>query len=317
MSEIIAQTSSALAVDEDLTTLIDWVNIELFSGFTLIVHNAGGGSANDITDVTIDESDDAGENIDLDQHAATPAVPIAAGSAPPGTFTSTAKFVRVRAQCAAGEDTTASAYLLASSALGRLCLLADVKDRLGISNTDYDTVINQIIAALTPRFDNHCKRPLLITAADQTETYTGCGDYLQVDRYPIAAITSIKIATDYDFDSATALTVNTDYRLMRSGKKGIIFRPYLKWEDHPDSIQIVYRGGFCAAGVSPGTGETALPDDLREAAIQQASFVFKRRNDIGLSSVGFDGGSMQKFSALKFLPNVQETLDNNYLKPGL
>ena len=60
MSELAAKTSAAVAVDDSLTTLIDWTNIELMSGFTICVENAGGGSADDITDVQIDTSDDAG-----------------------------------------------------------------------------------------------------------------------------------------------------------------------------------------------------------------------------------------------------------------
>ena len=35
MPELIAKTSAAIAVDEDLTVLLDWVNIEAVSGHTL------------------------------------------------------------------------------------------------------------------------------------------------------------------------------------------------------------------------------------------------------------------------------------------
>ena len=97
MGELVSTTSSAVAVDENLTTLIDWVNIEHVSGFTVIVDNDGGGSADDITDVQIDTSDDGGVTSETDQHAGVPAVPIASGKASLGTFTETAAYVRVRA----------------------------------------------------------------------------------------------------------------------------------------------------------------------------------------------------------------------------
>ena len=42
MGELVKKTSAAVAVTDELTTLIDWVNIEQVSGFTLIVKNAGG-----------------------------------------------------------------------------------------------------------------------------------------------------------------------------------------------------------------------------------------------------------------------------------
>jgi len=86
MPELVAKSSSAIAVDDSLTTLIDWVNIEALAGFTVIVNNAGGGSDDDITDVQIDTSDDGGVTVNTDQHADVPAVPVAAGKASMGIF---------------------------------------------------------------------------------------------------------------------------------------------------------------------------------------------------------------------------------------
>jgi hypothetical protein len=316
MPELVAKTSAAVAVDENLTVLLDWVNIESVSGFTLVVDNAGGGSANDITDVQIDTSDDGGITSSLDQHAGVPTVPIASGEASQGTFTETAAFVRVRALCAAGQDTTADAHLLADSVTGRICTLTDVKDRLGISDTEHDAAINRIISGLESIFDGHTKHNLLVNAADVTEYYSGLGTLLQLARFPIVSITSIKIAYDYAFDSADALTADSDYRKIAGGENGILYRINLNWPENQDAIQVIYRGGYCSAGQTPGTGEYALPADLREAAIEQASFFFKRRDDLGLAGVSFEGGSISKFSSMDLLPMVKKILDN-YRKPSL
>jgi len=193
---------------------------------------------------------------------------------------------------------------------GRLCTLTDVKDRLGIENTDYDTVLSRIIAGLEFMFNTYTQRNLIVTASDITEYYTGSGAYLQLRRYPIVAITSIKSAIDYDFDSADALTADTDYRLINNGLSGIIYRICACWPFTPDATQVVYRGGYTAAGAVPGDGETALPDDIREASIEQACLFFKRKDDLGLSAVSFEGGSIQKFSSMDFLPFVKQTLES-------
>ena len=314
MGQLIAKTASAVAVTDVLATLLDWTSIELFSGFSVIIENAGGGSGNDITDVQIDTSPDGGVTVSTDQHAGVPAVPIAAGKAATGTFAETAAFVRVRAVCAEGGDTTAKAWLMADSALARICTLADVKGRLGITGTDYDVVLNRIVLGIENIFDNYTRRKLIQTAADVTEYYAGCGQYLQLARYPVIALTSIKQALDYDFDSADALTANEHYRLRSTD--GIIYRLYQEWYSPPESIQVIYRGGYCPAAQTPGTGETALPPELREAAIEQSCFLFKRKDDIGLSSVSAEGGSISKFSAMKLLPLVTDILDS-YKKPGL
>jgi len=197
-----------------------------------------------------------------------------------------------------------------------VCTIDDVKLRLGIGDSEYDVMIAAIIAGLTGRFDAFCGRTLLLTAADVTEYYTGGTTYLQLDRYPLISITSVKEAWDRDFNNADALTAEDDYWLLRLGKNGIIHRNLAWWPIRPDSIQVIYRGGYAAAGESPGDSEIALPAEIREAAIMQATFIFKRRDDIGLSGVGFEGGSMSKFQAMKLLPDVEEVL-KQYRRPSL
>ncbi len=191
----------------------------------------------------------------------------------------------------------------------KICTLADVKLRLGISDDDdYDSMLNRIIVGVGSMFDSHTRRTLIAPAADVTEYHTGEGRYLPLKDYPVIAVTSIKISYAYDFDNETALTADTDYRLLNSGLNGIILRIAGNWPYLGDGIQVVYRGGYSAADAELGEGEHALPNDLREAAITQAAFLFKRRDDLGLSAVGFDGGSMQKFSAMKLLPMILDIL---------
>jgi len=200
-----------------------------------------------------------------------------------------------------------------AASAGRICTLADVKDRLGESGSEHDTLLNRLIASLESLFDSYTGRSLIVPSSDVTEYYSGKGPFLQIRRYPIIAITSIKEALDYDFTGADILVADTDYRILNDGRNGIILRIYSVWDDVQDSIQVIYKGGYCAAGVTPGAGETALPDDLREAAIEQATFFFKRRDDLGLSSVSFQGGSISKFSPMDLLPIVKRVLDNYLL----
>ncbi len=202
-----------------------------------------------------------------------------------------------------------------SESTGLICTLADVKERLGL-NDEHDDVIARIITSLEGIFNSYTRRTLIITEADVTEYYTPVGSYLQLNRWPIVGITSIKQASDYDFDNADALTADTDYRLLNDGKNGIVRRLLTGWLAWPDSIQAVYRGGYCSAGQTPGDGEFAMPADLREAAIEQASFIFKRKDDIGLSGVSAQGGSISKFSAMELLPMVEEIL-KHYRRPSL
>lgn len=313
----LAKNTAPVAVDDQLTILLDAVNVQGIGTLMIAVENVGGGSGNDITDVQIDTSED-GDTWSLDQHAGTPAIPIASGATTTATFTETAAFVRIRALCASGEDTTVKATLSASGLSGSICTVNDIRDRLGIDadKTEYDKLLGRLTNSMESIFDSFTNRRLILTDADVTECYTGISRQLLLKRYPIVAVTSIKQAVDYDFDSADALTANAGYRLVNAGKNGIIYRMYTTWFTIPDCIQVIYRGGYRAAGGTLGSGETRVPDDLREAGILQASFIFKRKDDIGLTSVSFDGGSISKSAPMKLLPIVEQIL-KKYRRPQL
>lgn len=196
-----------------------------------------------------------------------------------------------------------------------LCTLADIKSRLSLTTTDADrdAMLTTIIASVTSMFESFCSRRFIVPSAAVTEYYTGAGPWLQVMYYPIVSIVSIKESLDYDYALATALIDDTDYRLVNAGRKGCIYRCWGDWPAcPPDAIQIVYRGGYTAAGSTPGTGETAVPEDLKEAAILQAALFYKRRDDLGLSGGSFPGGSYAKFTDIELLPAVKDILNNGY-----
>ncbi|MCE5186077.1 MAG: hypothetical protein LLF76_08135 [Planctomycetaceae bacterium] len=189
------------------------------------------------------------------------------------------------------------------------CTKEQVKERLGLSSkTEPDAVLTTIISGIAGVFQSVAERPMIVTAQAVTECYTGLTDLLQVQRYPIVSVTSIKESWDRNFANATALVANTDYWLLDAGAKGLIERQYTNWLKRRDGIQIVYRGGYCAAGATPQTGEIALPADINEAAIHQACFFFKRKDDPGLSGIAFEGGSFQKYAQDNLLPMVRDVV---------
>jgi len=192
-----------------------------------------------------------------------------------------------------------------------LCTLTDIKTRLGIDVVDEtsDDLLTAIIAGFTAFAERYCGRGLILPAEAVTESYTGLAEFIGLRRYPVSEITSVKEAFDWDFANAAALVADVDYRLVGNGEKGLLYRAYGRWLSVPDAIQVVYRGGYVAAGEEAEEGETAMPADLREAAIQQCTFIYKRKDDIGLSAISFQGGSANMFSALDLLPLVRQTLD--------
>ena len=191
-----------------------------------------------------------------------------------------------------------------------LCLITDIKTRLGVG-AEFDDILTAIVAGVSSIFDGYCDRTLLAPEETVTLRRMGYGQYLQLPQYPIVEIPSVTEAWDYDFDNADPLVEGTDYMQLDGGAKGVLYRIWGAWPLLPGSVEIVYRGGYLAAGETPeeDSAEVALPADLREAAVQQACLLFKRRDDIGLSSVSALGGSVSVFAQLELLPLVKQTLD--------
>lgn len=297
-----------IAIEDAAGVLIDWIDISGSQSLNLVVINDGEAEDNAIASLLLETSNDGGVTLASEATELLTA-PIALTASKTIAITPTTTHMRLKAACAEDESTQASAYLMADSIEGAICTLADIKTRLAITSTDYDIMIRAIVNGIERLFCNYCGREFIVPVSDITEYYSGQGARLQLRRYPLVSITSIKQSSFYDFDNADSLVADTDYRILNNGKEGILYRVNRQWLGLDDSIQIVYRAGYQAAGAQPATGFEPMPADLREAAIQQCCLVFKRRDDIGLSGVSFDGGSMNKFTSLDLLPLVKQTLE--------
>jgi hypothetical protein len=183
--------------------------------------------------------------------------------------------------------------------------LSNLKTWLGSTSTADDALLTAILEGVQASFDRYCDRTFLLTATDVTETFNGGFDVIAASRYPIVSVTSIKEAADWDFASATALTADSDYRVRVSN--GLIHRTG-KWLRGVDVIQVLYRGGYVAAGSTPGAGETALPDEIKLAARIQAEHIYRHKEQFGLTSVSI-GGAAASVSSAGLLPEAARILD--------
>lgn len=199
-----------------------------------------------------------------------------------------------------------------------LITVAQLKQRLSEASADYDEVLAGIVAAVQSQFEHFCRRRLIVGAAAVTETYSVLGPYLWLKAYPVVAITSVKESWTYAFDDADALVADTHYRLMDGGQTGVLLRLHGNWCDQPDGVQVTYRGGYTAAGESPGPGETDIPDDLTEAALEQGIYLFQRKGrDIGLSGQSFEGGGFNKIETGDIVDSARRILLRNYGRPAV
>ena len=69
-----------------------------------------------------------------------------------------------------------------------------------------------------------------------------------------------------------------------------------------------YTGGYVLPGTTPGPGQTPLPADLEQAAVEQLAFWFQHRDKLGLKISWPSGSEYKQFAVQDLLPSVQATL---------
>jgi hypothetical protein len=186
-----------------------------------------------------------------------------------------------------------------------LCELLDIKTRLKIAEADVvdDDVLTNFILAVSGRFARECNRVFDYSA---TATYDFRADEMNivVDRYPIVSVTSFSLKTT----EAVGFVVETttpDYVI--NGTRSIV-ELSAPLGTSRELGRVTFAGGYVLPGDTVGTGQTALPDDIEQAAIEQCAFYYRNKETLGLAGVSGEGGSISKLATADLLPNVQAML---------
>jgi len=182
-----------------------------------------------------------------------------------------------------------------------------------LTETDWDGLINELIGAVSERCASYCNRDF--ENKSRVEYHDGGGRYLYLMGLPVVgSITSIYGSDTWEWASGDLINVD-DYFLHASGMVG--YR-YGAWPYGPKALKVTYTGGygsFFEGEGSPPEGYNPPPDDLEMAARSQVAYDFNRRKDVGLESVSFPDGSIQKVNSGEFLPSVKAVLNRYRIRP--
>ena len=194
-----------------------------------------------------------------------------------------------------------------------LTTLAKVKTLLELAETDWDGLINELIGAVSERCASYCNRDF--ENKSRVEYHDGGGRYLYLMGLPVAgSITSIYGSDTWEWASGDLINAD-DYFLHASGMVG--YR-YGAWPYGPKALKVTYTGGygsFFEGEGSPPEGYNPPPDGLEMAVRTQVAYDFNRRKDVGLESVSFPDGSIQKVNSGEFLPSVKAGLNRYRIRP--
>ena len=161
-----------------------------------------------------------------------------------------------------------------------LTQLSTVKARLAIpeADTTNDALLTAAIKAVSARFDKATNRNLA-RAENATFEFPSNDTELSPPAYPVESVSKFELKTD----EAEGWTEQPDIKyLIRNACVISLPRPLSTL--HSALSRITYAGGYVLPGTERAPGQTPLPDDLEQAAVEQVAFWFQNREHIGLKT---------------------------------
>lgn len=181
--------------------------------------------------------------------------------------------------------------------------LKEYKDIKGISSTERDIAITQVIKAVNSYIPSYCNRDFTTYYdTDKTEYFDGVNYYdIYPDVYPIVSVTSLESSTDGGQTYPTALAQYTDYIIDDNSSR--ILSTSDKFVDANltiNSLKLVYRGGYSDA-----------PEDLKMAAANLVEYFLDEQYtpQKQFSGVRVDNLTVTDSSA-KLPPHIRRVLEH-------
>lgn len=187
-----------------------------------------------------------------------------------------------------------------------LTTLARVKASLGgLSSTQHDTTLTNIIESVSSRFERFMRRQVLERSLTETVPLAQFSTTYSLDTYPVTAITSIKYVS-HPSDSATATALDATSYVLEDPSSGLVrflFDATRRSNRLPGYLVIAYTGGM-----AEDTADfVATYPDIAHAAELQAAYEFQRRNAPGGNATG-STSSTAYTGDMDLLPAVKTVL---------
>lgn len=175
-------------------------------------------------------------------------------------------------------------------------VLVDIKRQLEILNTDWDTILRDIISEVFSAADEYMNVKFSLVQGASGGAYTQYWDGGRKTLYFDYVNVRDCVVTDDDVE----LVQGRDEDYVIYPERGFMKSVADEFTEGARIIKAVYNGGY---------GEDDLPMELRSKLIKQVKHEFRRRKDSGLTSVSYPDGSVSKFVIDDFLSDVKRTLN--------
>jgi uncharacterized phiE125 gp8 family phage protein len=182
-----------------------------------------------------------------------------------------------------------------------LAQLTTVKNRLGITDTTDDTLLMNFIEFASGRFERETNRSLE-RAVSTTEEFPGDATEIVLARFPLESVASFHLKENET--DGWVLQSNVEYLIRRACVISLSVPLGTKY----DQGRVTFTGGYVLPGTTPGSGQTALPDDLEHACTEQVAYWYQNRHRLGLLSIPAEGRTFYSLAQIDLLPHVKELL---------
>ena len=186
-----------------------------------------------------------------------------------------------------------------------LTTLPTLKLRLALqpADTQYDSLLTTALQALGPRLDSETNRTLARTV-DYQQEFDSASTEVLARCYPIESISKFELKyndTDgwQEIPNVKTITRNSCIISLNSQLSTLNSSRAL--------ARVTYTGGYVLPGTTPAPGQTPLPLDLENAAIEQIAFWFTNRDKTGLKT-SWPTGEYRQFATQDLLPSVSAVL---------
>jgi hypothetical protein len=184
-----------------------------------------------------------------------------------------------------------------------LTTLAAVRARLGLTELEvqWDTLLANAILAVSARFDRECNRTFARTEGIEQEFVPG-DTRINLRCAPVEGITRFELKTT----EAEGWTEQTDVDYLIRHRCVLCLAQPIGADTQ--QARVIYTGGFVASSAAPGPGQTPLPADLEQAALEQVCWWFQNRDRLGLSRLWEYHGTYRHFGDLDLLTRTRAVL---------
>ena len=147
---------------------------------------------------------------------------------------------------------------------------ANVKTYMGISGTDDDTLIGQLVSRASNAIENFCNRIFASTAYTEYHDGDGCARII-LDHRPIISVTTIHDDLDRTF-AASSLIAASDY--ITRDDEGIV--EWLSGNATFPSTAAYFYDGQLNVKVVYTAGYATIPDAVEQACIMMVAAMYNR-----------------------------------------